>query len=306
MYDSTHKKILVEAMAQVGTNMKSMAPIMAEQMLAWFRQLSGGHEAANYFKHPRAYPFLLFPWWLEKYLNPEVDIEFQTDLAYSSVNAYYYIRLFDNLMDGDITQEVQLLPGTVFFFHELHRVYQKQFDYAHPFWHFFIRTWLHMSETTMQDALLMDIDEATFTQIVSAKVCAAKIPVAAVCYKYHQPELIEPWSQFIDLFGRWHQMQEDLFDWQEDSQNGISTYFLSQAQAQKCTDELLSAWVIREGIDWGFDTLTGWMKEMQEIAGKLNNPDLIAYLIERQNTFLAQREKMTKGLVLLQTILGKF
>jgi hypothetical protein len=97
----------------------------------------------------------------------------------------------------------------------------------------------------MEDAHQTDIDLARFQQIAAQKVCAVKIPIAAICYYHQQPELIKPWSIFVDLLGCWHQMSNDLFDWVEDSAHQSKTYFLCEAARQKIPQESLTNWVMR-------------------------------------------------------------
>jgi hypothetical protein len=49
---------------------------------------------------------------------------------------------------------------------------------------------------------------------LARKVVGASIPIAAVCHRYDRSELLAPWSAFVELLGRWHQMLNDPAVWQ--------------------------------------------------------------------------------------------
>src|SRR6185436_17636072 len=105
MYDPRLSPLISTAVSRLQAEMSASAPVMAQQISGWMHYLSGSTQVENYFKHPQAFPSLLLPWWLEKSLAGEPDLPFQADLAYSTINGYYAIRLTDNLMDGHATVE---------------------------------------------------------------------------------------------------------------------------------------------------------------------------------------------------------
>jgi hypothetical protein len=257
--------------------------------------LAGGHPAESYFMHPLAFPALLLPWWLEKTLSTPTDA-LQADLAYSTINGYYYIRLIDNLMDGHATIERQLLPAINFFHTQFQMSYQHYFPHNHPFWQLFNATWLHSAEAAMQDAGLTNINQNQFEQIAAKKVSAAKIPAAAVCYHHNRPDSIELWSRFVDMFGSWHQFHNDLFDWHKDMVNHTPTYFLSEAERRKQANESILGWVVREGFEWGIRTLQAWMLNLKTLAGNLGSTDTLDYLSTREIMLFKQKDEIAKGL----------
>ena len=110
MYDQELSHIINAAVSRIHPKMEQAAPFLAQQVSNWMTDLCDGKPEA-YFKHPLGFPMLLFPWWLEKTLHHNPDTAFQTDLVYSTVNGYFYIRLIDNLMDGHASVELQLLPA---------------------------------------------------------------------------------------------------------------------------------------------------------------------------------------------------
>jgi hypothetical protein len=302
MYDPQLSHIISTAITHLQTDMALAAPTLAENVSHWIQHLAGTQQPANYFQHPLAFPSLLLPWWLEKTLQDAPEVAFQANLVTSTINGYYYIRLIDNLLDGNATVELQLLPALNFFHSQFQTTYQLYFAHDHPFWDFFAATWLHSAEVTFKDAYLNDIDEAQFQQVAAQKTCAVKIPLAAVCYHYQRPDLIEPWSRFVDTFGCWHQLLNDVFDWQRDETRHTRTYFLCEAERRRKSGESVSGWVVREGFGWGIDKLDGWMSALQMQAGQLRSPELGDYLDTRQAMLDEQANKVKAGLQSLAKI----
>jgi hypothetical protein len=304
MYDSQLSHIITKAITRLQAEVIQAAPFMGQQISQWIQQLSGTAQPEDYFKHPLAFPSLLLPWWAEKSLAKTPDTTLQADLVYSTINGYYYIRLIDNLMDGHVTEELAFLPALNFFHTQFQATYLPYFASGHPFWDFFKTIWFHSAETTIKDAQLVDIDEIQFKQIVAQKTCAAKIPIAAVFYRYERPDQIETWSEFVDLFGRWHQMLNDLFGWHKDQTHRTRTYFLSEAERRRNVADPLVIWVATEGFAWALDKLQTWMSELTVLANQFGNPDLVTYLNTRQAMLLNQQEDVAAGLQSLARIVA--
>ncbi len=296
--------IVTDAISRLQSEMTQAAPFMAQHISRWMQQLSGTTQPEDYFMHPLAFPSLLLPWWVEHTLTDTPNIPLQSDLAYSTINGYYYIRLIDNLMDGHATVELKLLPALGFFHTQFQTAYQRHFAQDHPFWDSFSAVWSHSAEAAIKDANLTNIDETQFKQVAAQKTCAAKIPATAVCYYYDRPDLIEPWSNFVTLFGCWHQLFNDLFDWYKDYTNQTPTYFLSEAERRRNPDEPVAGWVAREGFQWAIEKSQGWMSNLKAMAHDLQSPDLTAYLDTRQAMLLKQKEDVAKGLQSLAKIMA--
>ena len=297
MYDPELSHIIDEAVARLYASMTEAAPFMAPQVFAWMRDAGREIvEPAERFKHPDSFPMLLLPWWLEGTLQPRPDPAFQADLVYSTLNGYLFIRLIDNVMDGHATVEPRLLPALGFFHTQFQAPYQRHFQAEHPFWAFFASTWFASAEATVRDAGLAELDRELFVQVAAQKTCAAKIPLAAVCYRFARPHLLAPWSQFVDRFGCWHQMLNDLFDWRRDLEHRTQTYFLSEADRRKGPGESVAGWVIREGFEWGIELLQTWMAELKALAHTLDSSALTAYLATREAMLLERKELVSAGL----------
>jgi hypothetical protein len=303
MYDPHLSRIITDAISRLMADMSQTAPFMAAQVTPWLRQLAGGDQPEDYFKHPLAFPSLLLPWWLERTIQPEPDPALQTDLVYSTINGYYYIRLIDNLMDGQATVELELLPALGFFHSCFQTVYQTYFAGDHPFWEQFSAIWLHSAEVAMQDAGQAGIDEEEFTQIAAQKICAVKIPLVALCYRYERPDLVEPWFRLVDLLGCWHQFLNDLLGWYRDDTRQSYTYFLAEAARRRTDAEPLVSWVAREGLDWATGQLAAWMAALKALAVELDSPDLAHYLDTREQMLQTQQAEAAAGLSSLMKLL---
>lgn len=296
MYDPELSHIIDTALARLHTVLAEAAPFMAPQIVDWMADTGQEPvEPADRFRHPDSFPMLLLPWWLEATLHPTPDSPFQADLVYSTLNGYLFIRLIDNVMDGHATVEPKLLPALGFFHTQFQIPYQPYFERCHPFWTFFQSIWFASADATVRDASLAEVDSAQFAQIAAHKTCAVKIPLAAVCYYCSRPDLITPWSQFADLFGCWHQMLNDLFDWHRDMEHRTNTYFLTEARRRKRSAESVAGWVIREGFEWGVDTLQSWMDELRALADTLGSPALVAYLDSREALLFERKEQVSAG-----------
>ena len=305
MYDSSLRRIVKSAASRLQSEMREASPFMETQVTPWRQQLSGSTEPEDYFLHPKSFPMLLLPWCVGTACRKEPDVPFQSALAYSTINGYYYIRLIDNVMDGDKDIEVGLLPSLNFFHTQFQSAYQDYFPAGHPFWAHFTRVWLRSGESAMEDASLGELDRELFVKIAAQKVCAVKIPVVAVCYHCERPELIEPWYTFIDRLGCWHQMFNDVFDWFKDTSHAARTYFLSEAARRKGPDESVAAWVVREGFAWGCEVLAEWMTDLKEQGNELGSRELRAYLDERAAMFAEQCDEAHAGLQGMARLLAK-
>lgn len=287
-------RCLTVAIHHLTHDLQTCSPLLAEKFDAWIRRLAGESPRESYFMHPEAFPMLLFPIWLETSLCQEVDWAFQQDVISSSVSAYYFIRMIDNVMDVPNSQEVRLLPLLSFLHTECVRPYFRYFDYQHPFWQLRNKIWTECAEATVIDAESLAFDRTLFQATAAKKVHASKIPLAAVCLHHGCPEIPEAWQRLHDLMSCWHQMGNDTFDWQRDLACQTPTYFLSEAQRRLQPGESVLRWVAREGLAWAIDLENQWMAAMQSIARQLGNTDLLTYLAARDRDLhhkaLAARE----------------
>lgn len=258
------------------------APSLAVDLEDWMRALAGGAEPEDYFLHAQAFPMLLLPWWLEESLRGAADVQLQAEFAYSSMSGYYFVRLVDDWMDGERPPEPRLLPGLIVLHTEFQHAYGLMFPADHRFWHDFLDICYEAAETASIDAGLADVERDDFQRVSSRKIAGAKLPLAAVCHVHGDLDLLEPWTSFVDLLGRWHQMLNDVRDWRRDLERGAMTYFLSEGRRRAGDLDSVAEWVVAEGLEWGMGELDGWMAELLAAATQLRSPGLIAYLEERR------------------------
>src|SRR5437763_1111151 len=115
---------------------RSLAPQLAERMTIWMRGLAPDGRAERYFLHPEAFPSLLLPWIFQSSLSREMSDAFGCNLVYSTIAGYYSIRLIDNVMDREATDEAALLPLTALLHEEFARPYHDVFSTDDVFWYF--------------------------------------------------------------------------------------------------------------------------------------------------------------------------
>jgi hypothetical protein len=296
LYEPALEAVIDAAFDRLDETLRAAGPTIAERVHAWMESMGGIARQQDGYKHPLSYPMLLFPWWAEKALHDPPDADRQTDLVYSTINGYYAIRLIDNLMDGHGTIELELLPTLHVFSAEFQSIYHDDFARDHAFRELFREIWYHAAEVTLRDASAGEIDREHFVQVTARKTEAVKIPIAAVCYDYGCPALYARWVELVDLFGCWHQMSNDLFDWRKDLELGTRTYFLSEAARRSVPGEPVIRWVARDGFGWAMQTLEEWMAELKEQARALGSLDLLAYLEMREQILTDKQEELAPGL----------
>jgi hypothetical protein len=295
IFDTQLKEVVRGAVLQINEEISRQAPFLASEICDWIGSLSPTECPEDCFQDARAF-VLLLPWLLEKSIRDEPDLAFQSSVAYSSANAYYYVRLLDNVMDGHSAAEARLLPGLSFFHANVQSSYFPYFPHDSPFWSFFRSTWMSMVDATARDAVAIEFSANTFAEVAAAKIAAVKIPLAAVCFRYQRMDLLEPWCRFCDLLACFHQMQDDLSDWLQDLALGKCTYLLSEAQRRKGVHESVAGWLVREGVAWGYSVLPFWMRQMQALAPALNSVGLAAYLRYRSEEATSLLEDATPDL----------
>src|SRR5713101_4531060 len=297
MYNANLNSRVSAAIERICSTLQTHAPFLSREVSRWIRQISPNGDPQAHFSHLRMFPLLQLPEWLVETLPVEPDCAFQKSLIYSSVNGYYYIRLTDDVMDGDRDRKLELsiLPTAGFFCSQFQFFYQVHFPPQHAFWPNFHELWIASCESAAHDASLSTVSWSDFERVASRKYSAACIPVAAVCHYYDHPELLAPWLEFTQSLARWSQMLDDMLDWHSDRRDQRATYFLSEGERRKRDGESLDQWVAREGCTWGFDILDQWMGGMRTGAAELSSTGLQAYLGQREIWLQGQKTVMLNG-----------
>ncbi len=228
---------------------------------------------------------------------------FRKTLPTSCLCGYLSIRLMDNVMDEPQSQERHILPLAGFFHHEFQSAYLDYFPPGDDFWGFFRRTWLQSIEVTILDAGGESNDLVSFLEVAAKKTCAAKIPLFAVCRHSGLQSVPEPWLQIFDGLAAFHQMFNDLIDFQRDHDALSPTFFLSVAEKRREGNETVLGWVLREGFDWGYGELKGMIERLVRDAQACCSSDLSLYLELRKRDLDTLRQDMTGGIEAIRSIL---
>lgn len=282
LYANGPGHIIDEALEDLNRSFQAGAPTLAERTQAWMFARAGGGPLATYFTHPLAFPIVLLPWSLEGTLHAAHDRQFQAALARSSIAGYFAIRMIDDLMDGDRAIPPEVLPAALILHSEFLMVYRRAFPSDHQFWETFTVAWQGSAEAASKDAVLREIDRARFEVVAARKIAAVKIPLAAVAHRSGRAEVMPAWSRFVDLFGGWHQMLNDVLGWSEDLGHRRGTYFLSEATRRGVRSGAIAEWVVRDGIGWASGELEMMMEKVLIQARQLACPPLVLYLEARQ------------------------
>jgi hypothetical protein len=280
IFDPRLFSLVQDGLERIRRELAQFAPSNAGALEEWMRRQSPTAAAEDTFRDLRAY-FLLIPWMLEIRINGSVDLEFQRLLVYSSMNGYYYSRLLDDAGDGHVEGVDRLLPLSTVFHTNFHKPYTAWFDNRSPFWEFFERNWIGMADATSRGFSMRDYEAADFSAVTVQKVAAVYIPAAAVCYRYHAEQFLDPWLGFYRRFTHFQEMLDDFCDWHEDLAAGRPSYLLCEAARRRRSGESVEACLMREGLAWGYSELIMFHEMARAAAADLNSPLLEAYLEHR-------------------------
>lgn len=294
--------ILDGALAQAHRRLGQSSPTLGARTFDWMKGLAGGESLASYFTRPRAFPLLLLPWWLEASIRGAPEQEFQRDVVYSTVTGYYAVRLIDDLMDGDKPPPREVIPALQFFHTQFTQTYTRHFPADHPFWSEFSSSWFAAAEAASLDSSFDTVDRSRFVQVSAKKTVGAKVPLAAICHRNERIDLLAPWYGFVELFGAWHQMLNDMVGWHRDLAVGRPTYFLSHAEASSASPNSIAEWVVAEGLAWGVTEMNGWMDKLVLAARDLQSAALVAYLEERQRAIEEDWQRLSPSLTALSRL----
>jgi hypothetical protein len=298
VFDARLQGLVSESIARIRGDVLRLAPHSAGEINQWIDEQSGQEAPEDCFRGLKAH-FLLMPWFLETRIRGDVDCEFQRDLVYSSINAYYFVRLLDNISDGHSPGDLRLLPMAALFHSNFQSAYSVWFEPGSLFWEHFNRLWVGMADATVRHSSIQAFSESEFVAVSSQKIAAVKIPVAAVCFHYERPDLLGSWLDFYDRFACFHEMLDDFCDWHADLAQGRSSFLLSEAARRKHSQESIDACLLRDGLDAGYSRMKEWLGEAQAFAGGLDSELLDRYLQYRSDQLTRFWGSIAPSLVLL-------
>ncbi len=302
LWDSDFLTIARQSAQHVLADLGRRAPGLAERKLNWIALRSDISQPEAYFTHPESLPLLALPWWLEKSIRGAVDLSFQADVMYSSISAYYFTRMLDDLMDGHEIDRA-CLPALYAFHSQFQQTYFPWFPPDHAFWSEFEVNLLATAEAASGDFTLNDVIEADFVRYSARKSAAAAIPLAAVCHRYGRTDLLPLWLEFFSIFGCWNQMRDDVLDWSQDYNAGTKTWMLCEAERKRSRDESVPLWIGRSGLLWASNIMDGWIKQMTTAAISLRSTELSVYLELRRSSFHRQIQGMISTAAIYERLL---
>jgi len=300
--DTDFSAIAEQAARKVLSDLAEDSPTLAGRMCGWLALRCDVNRPEDYFTNPESLPLLALPWWIEKVIRGHVDLDFQSDLIYSSVSLYYFSRMLDDAMDGH-ELDSNAVPALYLLYGKFQKTYFRYFAPVDSFWQVFDRLLTKTAETAVVDATLTDFTETEFIQIAAKKTAAAAIPVAGVCFHYGRPELMPFWEEVFTLIARWHQMRDDLIDWSSDSKSGNRTWLLCEADRQRGADESVAMWMGRKGFRWTSAVMEPWMQTLLKMASEIDCPELTDYLNVRKQSFAREIGALTAIAALAEPLL---
>ncbi|HZY49010.1 MAG TPA: hypothetical protein VFE64_04450 [Devosia sp.] len=285
--DTLLRQILQQAADRFYANLNSALPRTAPLIAARLKRVPAGARTVEVCLATQSFPAFSMPWWITPPEARGHDPEFQQDLCYSTLNGYYFVRLIDNVQDGDGPADLrQLLPAGGYFHAQFQSPYQRWFPADHPFWATFQAAWNEQAEAAAVEAELVEIDLPAFLSVSALKFGAAKGPLAAAAYRYGREAELPAWFAFVDRLGALSQLANDLFDWHHDSLAGINTYIQSEYRRRRGgPDETIHRWIMREGFELGAAQIRDWHRDLQAMAAALGAPEATLWL-ERRGALL--------------------
>ena len=303
-YSPRLQDIIAESCERLDHRLDLLHPYLARRAHAWLQALTGGHSLSDSVQAPDSFPMVLLVSWLEESLAGAVDREFQLVMAYSCITAYLFIRIHDNVMDGDVLADSRLLPLAGVLHQEFQSSLAEVFPSDSEFWDVFRTTWDESAFVTVYDADAVDLTEEEFLQISGRKCAAVAIQLAAVCFRYHRREALPPWRAFIDVLSAWHQFDRDLWDWNKDQAQGTTTFFLSEARRRRKAGETVDGWVYREGFSWGRVYSSRLATRLRGLALPLHCLSVDEYIEERERSQQDRFDRVERGLSSARSLLG--
>jgi len=309
VYPPALSAIIGRASDRVYARLASLPAYLAQRSRAWLDTFTQGHSLGAALQAPQSFPLVLPVWWAEESFaaaagHPGPDVGFQEDLVYSSLQAYLFVRLLDDVMDADADADPKLLPLAGVLHQEFQSTLARWFPEASPFWTFFRRLWDESASVTVQDADAASLTEAEFLAISGRKCLGAAIQVGAVCFHYGRTDVLEPWTHLVEALSVWHQFGHDLFDWKKDQEAGLATFYLAEADRQRAEGESVDGWVYRQGFAWGRGYRNALTQGLRDRAADLGSPGLVAYLDGRQELDDQRFETIESGLALARALFG--
>ncbi len=300
--------ILQRAADRFHSGLKAALPGTAPLLNKWLRRVPAHPKTVEVCLAVRSFPAFYLPYWLALQRGRPVETRFLEDVAYSTLNGYYFVRLLDNVSDGDGPPELKrLLPAGGYFCAEFHAPYQQYFPPDHPFWGLFRAAWNEQAEAASTESEIGDITQSRFLSVSARKFSAAKGPLAAAAFHYGLQDQLPPWNDFVDRLGAFSQLVNDLFDWHHDCVSGIPSFVQSEyLRRRAAAEESIHCWIVRDGFDRGANTLRSWLEDLRHRAEALGSPGAVQWVNQRRTLLEDEVKRGKDGLRVLNSLASMF
>jgi hypothetical protein len=270
---------VAEAWKQMLDRAYRAAPFLATRLEGWVEAMFGGRGLEPAFTALLSYPLVHLPVWAA----PDIaGTPFLDDVTRSSVAGYLHVRLVDNVVDDDRDRDDRrLLPVANFLHIEFELPYHRHFPPGHSFWEVFTESWVGAAEAAIIDSQLESVDLAGFERWAARKTMSAVIPVAAALLFGGDHARLHLWREFIDAFGRWHQLENDFLGWRKDHQHHNPSLVVSEARRRGVDSSHMEAWFLQEGFEWGAGLLERYRGQVRLTAAPLNCRPLHSFVDHR-------------------------
>lgn len=294
-------RLVDSALARLEAELRGGLALTADAAWEWICEQSFTGEPSGAFRDLRAH-IVLFPFLAAHNAGEPPDSGFKSDLIFSTISGYYYCRLLDDIMDSHDAGAARLAPLLGFFHVNFQAPYANWFPPEHPFWKEFRENWFAMADAACAGVKGEEIDRERFMHLASRKIAGIEAPLAAACLHRFGISRVRQWSEVFRAFACFSELQDAMFDWQQDLSPAEPSYLTSEAARRKSTSESAAAWIVREGLRWANETASEWMREAQARAALLDSPELCAFLRFREEQARVYWRRMQRRLAQLKAL----
>lgn len=257
------------------------APHLAGDVRRWLDARRPGEDAIGFFRHPDRFPVLALPDLVAESVGRSLEEPpFRRALVSATIAGYWQIRLLDDAQDGHGRDLLPLVGVTGVLMVWFLQAYRDWFPPASGFWRVLEASWIRQVETVRRESRETPASEHAFRRHAAGKMAAARIPVAAVLYRYRCEELLPVWTEALDLLACAEQLQDDLYDALDDAEAGRSTWWLSEGARRGAHP---ATWLIRGGAEWALARVDRWLDQLGALGMRLGAPGLIALAAARRD-----------------------
>ena len=270
-------------------DLRKMGPTLALALDSWTPKVLGD-STWSAFVRLESYPLVHLPVWAA----PSLPDRALAHITRSTLAGYLYVRLTDNAIDADSDNEIDLLPLGAYLHTEFQHPYQHLFGVDSTFWNLFRTAWTQANEAALADRQRTHPDLDRFENVTARKTTGSIIPVAAALHVTGHEDELPGWQSLITTFGRFHQLENDLFGWRKDLRHGNPNLLLGEAER---SDTSPDTWFLDRGFAWAADLLLGYADQVVADATDLASPALIHYLQVRFEALRTNLDGLKAGIV---------